>query len=134
MRQYAYASFLLTYDPNYSVFEESFTTPSAFKVFPETGFVPLSPVSIPASVASLLTSTRAYEQRYNSCYYRGSSLGHCEIIVNPSTTSSVSVPNPWGLRHSMVLSGNGVLDGGTASFSGGVPTRMGPKSGLILTP
>lgn len=134
LRQYAYASFLLTYDPNYSVFQESFSTPSTFKVFPETGFVPLQPVSVPASITRLLTSTGAYEQRYNACYYRGRSLGHCEVIVNPSTSSYVSVPNPWGLHHSMVLSGNGVLDGGTASFTGGVPSRMAPKSGLILTP
>jgi len=61
-------------------------------------------------------------------------LGHGEVIVNPSTTSSVAVPNPWGLRHSMALSGAGVLDGGTVSFGGSVPSTMGPKSGIILTP
>lgn len=134
LRMYIYASFLLTYDPNYSVFQESFVTPSTFKVMPETGFVPMSPVSVPTSVTGLKTSTGAYLQRYNSCYYRGSYLGHCEIIVNPSTTSSVAVPNPWGLRHSMALSGAGVLDGGIVSFGGSVPSTMGPKSGLILTP
>lgn len=134
LRMYIYASFLLTYDPNYSVFQESFATPSTFKVMPETGFVPMSPVSVPTGVTGLATSTGAYLQRYNSCYYRGSLIGRCEIIVNPSTTSYVSVPNPWALHHSMVLSGNGVLDGGSVSFSGAVPSRMGPKSGLILTP
>ncbi len=133
-RLFIYASFLLTYDVNYSVFQESFTTPSTFKVYPETGFVPLSPVSVPTGIAALKTSTGAYAQRYNSCYYRGTLLGHCEIVANPSTTASVSVPNPWGLRHRMVLSGGGILDGGTASFSGTAPTTMGPKSGLILTP
>jgi hypothetical protein len=133
-RMYIYASFLLTYDPNYSVFQESFTTPSTFKVMPETGFVPMNPVSVPTSSTGLATSTGAYMQRYSNCYYRGSSLGECEIIVNPSTTSSVSVPNPWGLHHSMVLSGAGVLDGGTVSFTGSVPSSIGPKSGLILTP
>lgn len=134
LRMYIYASFLLTYDPNYSVFQESFATPSTFKVMPETGFVPMSPVSVPTNVTGLKTSTGAYMQRYNSCYYRGSYLGHCEVIVNPSTTSSVAVPNPWGLRHSMALSGAGVLDGGTVSFGGSVPSTMGPKSGIILTP
>jgi hypothetical protein len=133
-RQYIYASFLLTYDPNYSVFQESFTTPSTFKVYPETGFVPLSPTVIPTSVTGLLTSTGAYARRYNACYYRRTLLGHCEVVVNPSTTSSVAVPNPWGLRHRMVLSGGGILDGGTATFGGTAPATMGPKSGLILTP
>jgi hypothetical protein len=133
-RLFIYASFLLSYDPNYSVFQESFTTPSTFKVFPETGFVPLSPVTKPSSYTDLQTSTGAYMQQYNECYYRGAAIGKCEIVVNPSATGSVSVPNPWGLNHSMVLSGGGVLDGGTASFGGSVPSTMGPKSGLILVP
>jgi hypothetical protein len=133
-RLFIYASFLLSYDPNYSVFQESFTTPSTFKVFPETGFVPMSPVKQPAAYTDLQTSTGAYMQQYNQCYYRGSLIGKCEIVVNPSATSSVSVPNPWGLRHSMVLSGGGVLDGGTATFGGSVPMSMGPKSGVILVP
>lgn len=134
LRKYIYASFLLTYDPNYSVFQESFATPSTFKVMPETGFVPMNPVTTPSGVTGLLTSTGAYLREFNNCYYRGSSLGRCEIIVNPSTTSSVAVPNPWGLHHSMVITGAGVLDGGTVSFGGSVPSTMGPKSGLILTP
>ncbi len=134
LRNYIYASFLLTYDPYYSVFQESFTTPSTFKVMPETGFVPMSPVGSPTSVSQLQTSTGAYMRQYNSCYYRGSLIGRCEVVVNPSTSSSVSVPNPWGLQHSMVLSGNGVLDGGTVTFNGSVPSSMGPKSGLVLVP
>ena len=133
-RNYIYASWLLTYDPYYSVFQESFTTPSTFKVMPETGFVPMSPVSAPTSVSQLQTSTGAYMRQYNSCYYRGSLIGRCEVIANPSATSSVSVPNPWGLGHSMVLSGNGVLDGGTVTFNGSVPSTMGPKSGIVLVP
>jgi len=133
-RMYIYASFLLTYDPNYSVFEESFTTPSTFKVMPESGFVPMNPASVPVDVSSLQVGGGAYLQRYNNCYYRGASLGQCEIVVNPSTTNWVNVPNPAGLHHSMVLSGNGVLDGGSVTFTGAVPATMGPKSGVILTP
>lgn len=133
-RLFVYASFLLTYDPNYSVFQESFTTsPSTFKVFPETGFVPLSPASTPTSIANLQTSSGAYLRQYNACYYRGSLIGKCEVIANPGT-GSVAVPNPWGLHHSMVLSGGGILDGGSASFSGSAPSTMGPHTGLILTP
>jgi hypothetical protein len=133
-RLFIYASFLLTYDPNYSVFQESFTTgPSTFKVMPETGFVPMSPVSVPTGVAALRTGTGAYMQRYNSCYYRGTLLGHCEIIANPGGTT-VRVPNPWALHHRMVLSGGGILDGGKATFTGTAPTTMGPNTGLILVP
>lgn len=134
LRNYTYASFLLTYDPNYSVYQDSLTTPSTFKVLPETGFVPMSPVSIPLAVSDLQTSSGAYLREYNNCYYRGSLVGKCEIVVNPSTSSYVSIANPWGLKHSMVMSGSDVLDGGTVSFTGSVPSKLAPKSGIILTP
>lgn len=132
-RIFYYASFLLTYDPNYSVYQVAFATPSTFKVYPETGFVPMNPVSTPSSVTSLLTSSGAYVQRYSSCYYRGSLIGQCEIAVNPGS-STVSVPNPAGLSHSMVLSGGGVLDGGTATFKGSRIYSLAPGTAAIMVP
>ena len=128
-RNFAYASFLLTYDPDYSVFEESFSTPSTFHVFPETGFVPLNPVSQPAQISDLQTSSGAYVRQYNSCYYRGTLVGACEIAVNPQT-SSVSIPNSYA--HSMTISGAGVLDGGSVSFNGGPVTTLAPQTAVIL--
>lgn len=128
-RMYAYASFLLTYDPNYSVFEESFSTPSTFHVFPETGFVPLDPVSQPSQISDLKTSSGAYVRQYNSCYYRGTPVGACEIAVNPQSTS-VSIPNTYA--HSMAISGAGVLDGGSVTFNGGPVTTLAPQTAVIL--
>jgi len=128
-RLFAYASFLLTYDPDYSVFQESFTTPSTFEVFPETGFVPLHPASTPSSVSSLQISGGAYVQRYGACYYRGSALGACEIAVNPGAST---VPLPNSFANSVVLSGEGVLDGGSVSFSGAPVTSLAPHAGAIL--
>jgi hypothetical protein len=133
-RLFAYASFLLTYDPNYSVFQESYaSSPSTFKVMPETGFVPLEPVSTPASVSDLQTASGAYVQQYSYCYYRGSLVGGCEIAVNPGS-SAVSVPNPKNLMHSVLLSGSGVLDGGSVSFSGPQVTSLDPGTAAILVP
>jgi hypothetical protein len=132
-RMYDYASFLMTYDPNLSVYQTAFATTSGFKVYPETGFVPMNPASTPLSVSSLLSSTGAYTQRYSACYYRGSLIGQCEIAVNPGS-STVSVPNPAGLAHSMVLSGGGVLDGGTATFSGGKVTSLAAGHAAIMVP
>lgn len=128
-RMFDYASFLLTYDPDYSVFQESFTTPSTFQVFPETGFVPLQPASTPSNISQLQTSSGAYVQNYGACYYRGSALGPCEVAVNPGT-SSVALPNSF--MHSMAISGEGVLDGGQAVFTGGPVTSLAPKTAAIL--
>ncbi len=132
-RLYAYASFLLTYDPDYSVFQESYATPSTFKVMPESGFVPLQPVTQPVHIADLQTISGAYVQQYNACYYRGMPVGSCEIAVNPGT-STVSIPNPRGFQHSAVLSGEGVLDGGTMSFTGAAPGLLTPGTAAILVP
>ncbi len=133
-RLFVYASFLLTYDPEYSMFQESFTTqPSTFKVFPETGFVPLGPVNVPHSISDLQTSGGAYVQMYRWCYMRKKPIGACEVAVNPGN-GTVSVPNPQGFKHSMVLTGGGVLDGGSVSFNGSVPSQLGPQSAAILVP
>ena len=133
-RLFVYASFLLTYDPEYSMFQESFTTrPSTFKVFPETGFVPFGPVSAPRNIGDLQTNGGAYVQMYRWCYMRKKLVGACEIAVNPGS-GSVNVPNAQGFKHSMELSGGGVLDGGSVSFNAPVPAQLGPQSAAILVP
>lgn len=134
-RLFAYASFLLTYDPNYSLWQESYTTsPSTFQVFPESGFVPLNPSIVPTNISGLKSTTGAYVQSYSACYYRGSLVGKCQIVVNPSSSTTVSVPNPGGLAHSMVISGAGVLDGGSVSFNGSAPSSLAPKTAVVLVP
>jgi hypothetical protein len=119
-RLFAYASFLLTYDPYYSTFQESFTTPSTFEVFPETGFVPLQPRVAPSQIDDLRTEDGAYVRVYEACYYRKRFLGACEIAVNPGN-GTVNLSHPRGLRHSMQLHGSGVLDGGYVSFEAPAP-------------
>lgn len=130
-RMFAYASFLLTYDPQYSLFQESFKSdPSTFKVFPETGFVPLGPATKPQSIADLQAPGGAYVQSYAWCYYRKKPLGSCEIVVNPGH-GTVEVPDE-GYRHSAVLRGGGVLDGGSMSFDGPRLDDLAPGTAAIL--
>lgn len=133
-RLFIYASFLLTYDPSYSLFQESFSSPpSTFSVFPETGFVPLGPATAPSNIGDLQSSGGAYVQSYRWCYYRKKLVGACEIAVNP-LGGTVSVPNPQHFAHSMELSGGGVLDGGTVQFNGPAVTTLGPKNAAVLVP
>lgn len=134
LRMFAYASFLLTYDPNYSVFQESFaSSPSTFKVMPETQFVPMEPQKTASAISDLQTSSGAYVQQYAYCYYKRNLVGSCEIVVNPGT-ATVSVPNLGNYAHSVVLTGSGVLDGGQVTFDGGAPASLAPGTAAILTP
>jgi hypothetical protein len=69
-------------------------------------------------------------REFANCYYRGTRVGSCAVVVNPSG-STVSIPANSYTR-SMTLAGGGVLDGGSASFGAAAVTSLGPNSGAIL--
>jgi hypothetical protein len=131
-RMYIYASFLLSYDPNHAVFETADATTSTFSVMPETGLVPMYPKTTASDVSGYALAGGAYAREFGQCYYRGSAIGACAVVVNPGLTT-VSVPLT-GYTHSFTISGSGVLDGGTVGFSGPGVTQLGPVSAAILTP
>lgn len=129
-RLYAYASFLLTYDPAYSVYQTAMATPSKFLVFPETGLVPMNPTVTATDVSGYLQSSGAYVRHFNSCYYRGTLVGPCAVAVNPSPSATAMLTEPFA--HSAMLSGDGVLDGGSMSFNGPAVTVLPPTTAAIL--
>ena len=119
LRTYIYASFLLTYSPSYSMLQEAFQSAHSFPVMPETGFVPMNPLTTSSSVSGYLTSTGAYMRQFGACYYRGAYKGKCAVVVNPSG-STVSIPTT-AYSHSLGLVGGGVLDGGYVTFTNSRP-------------
>jgi hypothetical protein len=132
MRVYVYASFLLGYDPAYAMLQEAFTTSSGFPVMPETGLVAENPLTTAASASGYQAPGGSYFREFAGCYYRGAFVNNCAVVVNPGT-ASVPVPTT-SYTHSLVLSGSGVLDGGTASFGGPAVTQLAPGTGAILFP
>jgi hypothetical protein len=132
-RLYAYASFLLTYDPAHDIFWDNAATPSGFHVLPESGLVALDPkVAEPATVASLRLTGGAYGREYAQCYIRGSFVGACAVAVNPSSSA---VPFPFvTYRHGLVLSGSGVLDGGAMATTGVAPNTLAADEAAIVFP
>lgn len=132
LRTYVYASLLLSYDPSYAMLQEAFQSSSGFPVMPETGLVALNPTSTASSVAGYQASGGAYFREFGACYYRGSFVANCAVAVN---SASVSVPVPsTSYQHSLVLTGGGVLDGGSASFNGPAITQLAPGTAAILFP
>lgn len=123
LRTYVYASFLLTYNPTTSGLFEYFapSTGGQLQVYPETMLVPLNPVAAqPASIGALALGG-VYVREYQNCYFGGTYEGACAAVVNP-TTSTQSYPfaaNKY--KHTLSLSGGGVLEGGTASTTGPAP-------------
>jgi hypothetical protein len=132
-RVFVYASFLLTYDLNKSIFETWFNTPSGFRVMPETGFVPTQPAYGVSSLSAIQFSGGTYARGYNACYYRGQLKGPCRIVVNP-TTAVAPVTYASNFHHALVLHGSDILDGGYVSFDGAVKTSLAPNTAEILVP
>jgi hypothetical protein len=133
-RLYQYASFLLTYNPASSIISEKFSTPSNLSVFPEETLVALDPIiPSPSNVDQLRTSPWTFGRQYASCYLKGTFIGACAAVVNP-TDAALSSPFPWPgvYAHTLTLSGAGVLDGGTASVTGPPPNSfVAPVSAVI---
>lgn len=132
LRMYAFASFLLTYSPNYAMFQEALSTPSGFPVMPEAGFVPFKPRTTETNVSGYIGPGGAYLREFAACYYHTYFVNSCAVVVNP-TTGAVPVPTT-SYAHSLVLMGGGVLDGGTVRFNGPAIKQLEPGSAAILLP
>jgi hypothetical protein len=134
-RIYAYASFMLSYNPSTSVYWTFFKTPSGLHVMPESELVALSPtVPAPESIAGLEQPGGTYARQYQKCYIGGVAVGACAAVVNSDTGTSHPFPfSQYG--HTLVLSGAGVLDGGTISTDGPAPpSSVGPVEAVIAFP
>ena len=124
---------MLSYDPSRDVLWELGATPSGFHVFPESTLVALQPKTPePTDVSSLLLTGGAYGREYGACYIKGAFVGPCAVAINPS---SAPVAFPFvQYQHSVVLGGADVLEGGTISTTGTVPTTLGATEAAIVFP
>ena len=129
LRTFVYASFLLTYDPSYAMLQEAFRSATGFPVMPETGVVALDPLTTASDVGGYAKGG-VYMREFADCYYRGSGIGACAVVVNPSGAPASIPSNAYG--HAMQISGGGVLDGGSVSFGAPAPSSIGPDGGAIL--
>ena len=132
-RIFVLASFLLTYSAS-SVIQEAYATPSdgLNPVQPEYAVVPTQPlVAEPASISGL-ASGGVYYREYAACFLANTAVGPCASIVNPDSSSHAN-PLSGKYAHSLLLSGGGVFDGGSATLSGPAsPSTIGPGSAAIL--
>ncbi len=133
LRMYDIASFLLTYKLELAVLWERFRTPSNVHVYPESQLVALDPLHEAPEKISGLELNGAFYREYGNCYYAGDAIGRCAVIVNPSATDKVKNPLYHKYANTLELSGAGIFDGGTASFSGpGAPDSLPALSAFIV--
>jgi hypothetical protein len=134
-RMYMYASFLLTYDPNTSIISEQFATQNtALMVDPESGFVALDPlVAEPTAITTLESSNWIFGRQFADCYLFGRPIGACAAVVN-ADSSNVSHAFPWQgvYKHSLILHGGAILDGGRAGVQGPAPPAEVPGASAVI--
>lgn len=133
-RIYTYASFLLTYSTKWSVLWELYSTPSRFRVEPESEVVALDPViPTPTDISGLKLSSGVYGREYRKCYIGGAAVGACAVVVNPDRQNSHDFPYSGKYQHTLALTGGGVLDGGSVSTSGpSPPAVLAPLAAVIV--
>ncbi|MGZ3508822.1 MAG: hypothetical protein ACXWNJ_10505 [Vulcanimicrobiaceae bacterium] len=131
-RLYAYASFLLTYNPHNSIYWSEFGTPTGFHVLPESQLVPMDPlVATPSDVSALQIGGGNYGREYAHCYIAGAFAGPCAVVVNPDKNFGHTFPYPQ-YQHTLVLNGSGILDNGTIATNGPPPPVTLPPGGSAI--
>lgn len=137
-RTFMYASFMMTYDAATSLLWEYYKTTSGFHVEPESKLVPTAPlVAAPLDISGLKDITGNYKREYAACYLGGRLVGACVTIVNADRSGSHALPAGIATKyhHTLVLTGGGVLDGGTIATNGPPPPASIPiTTGVIAFP
>lgn len=134
-RIYQYASYLLTYDPQTTIYETQYADYSGLFVYPEVQLVAKQPlVGEPSNITSLQQSGGTYARQYKACYLAGNYVGPCAAVVNSNSASMPSQPFPYSgqYHHTLVVSGSDVLDGGIVSTNGPAPPSQVPPSSAVI--
>jgi len=124
LRTYGYASAMLTFNFNSLIWYTHLSTGASLtplSLFPEIQLVPANPVvATPTSVASLKVGN-VYVREWNDCFINNVDQGACAFVVNP-TASTQTVPTlSKTYTRTLVMSGEGVLNGGTIATNGAAP-------------
>ena len=130
-RTYAYASFMLSYDPRWSVYGMEHKLSDGRAIFPEIELVPGSPRETARAIADLKHG-RVYVREFERCALAGASIGPCAAVVNPSHADSAVPPLAARYARHAELDTASQLGGGRVRLVAGAPAALGPVSAAIL--
>lgn len=150
-RMYAFASFMLTWDPAYTVYQNDYygyygdgEHPNSHNpqihVFPEESLVAYNPrMSYPSTstgIGALADPGGTYYREYYSCFYAGQAVGPCAVVVNPDSSAHSWPALKGTYTHTLSITTQmDVIDGGTATTTGSqMPSPIPPTTGWILFP
>ena len=130
-RLYAYAAFMLTYDPAYSVYGMNQKQSDGEALYPETQLVPQQPLRTATEIGQLKTGG-VYVREFASCAIGGSAIGPCAAVVNSSAaTAAVPALTTAYARH-IALDPQSSYNGGKANPVAGAVGSLAAGSAAIL--
>lgn len=131
-RMYAYAAWLLAYDPNYSGYQMTVTQSDGYALYPETQLVPLQPRKTAATIADLRNGA-VYVREFAACAIAGTAIGPCAAVVNSSPSATSAIPAlSVAYAHAVALDAASMYTGGKANVVAGAPSTLAPASAAIL--
>ena len=131
-RLYAYASWLLAYDPQYSVYGMEIPQSDGAALYPEIQLVPTQP-RVTATDVAQLRNGGVYVREFSACAIAGTAIGPCAAVVNTSTSASASLPSlSTAYAHSIVLGSSSLAAGGKVTVGSGAPGSLAPQTAAIL--
>ncbi len=131
-RLYAYAAWLLTYDPTYSAYETDVPLSDGIALWPETQLVPGQP-GVTATDIGQLRRGGVYVREFGACAVAAQPIGPCAAVVNSSATASAALPAlSIAYGQHVVLDPQSIYHGGKANVVGGPVTSLGPETAVIL--
>ena len=131
-RLYAYAAWLLTYDPAYAVYETDVPLSDNEALYPETQIVPAQPRATATDVAQL-RSGGVYVREFAACGIAGVAIGPCATVVNSSPGATAALPAlATAYGHQIVLDPQSFYHGGKANVVAGMPSSLAPATAAIL--
>jgi len=130
-RLYAYAAWLLTYDPRYSIYLMAVKQSDGDALYPETELVPLAPRATPNAIDDLRAGS-LYVREFGACAIAGRQAGSCAAVVNP-TERAVALPRfAVAYAHHIALDPQSLYHGGRVRVEPGAPDALGPETAAIL--
>jgi hypothetical protein len=131
-RTYTYASFMLVYDPSYSVLGVDTVLSDNEAVYPEIQLVPQQPLTTASTDVAVLLHNGVYVREFASCSISSAPIGPCAAVVNSSTASATIPPLAQSYAHSIALDPQSLYGGGLARVVSGAPSSIAPGSAAIL--
>ena len=134
-RLYAYAAWLLEYDPQYSVYLMAVPMSDGEALYPETQLVPAQPAATATSATtiSVLKKGGVYVREFGQCAIASVPIGPCAAVVNASSTATAALPSlSTAYAHQIALDPQSLYHGGKANVVAGVPASLAPETAAIL--